>query len=95
MQGMFYIEAITQQLTKYINNRLRNDDRIVDWAFYMEGKNTLVICMDYEWNFHSKTQILVDTPYDFESLKMIFDSYFDKHLYELEQVMRGEKVDVL
>lgn len=86
----FYVEAMTQQLTKYINNRLRNDDRIVDWAFYMEGKNKLVICMDYEWNLHSKTQMIVDAPYDFESLKMMFDSYFDKHLYELGQVMKGE-----
>lgn len=90
----FYVEDMTQQLTKYINNRLRNDDRIVDWAFYMEGKRTLVVCMDYEWNFHSKMQILVDTPYDFDSLKMIFDCYFDDYLKQLTELKRGEKLEL-
>ena len=93
MQGMFYVEAMTEQLTEYINNCLRNDDRIVGWAFYMEGKRTLVVRIDYIKNFHSKMQILVDTPYDFESLKMIFDGYFEKYLRELNEQLRGEKLE--
>ena len=94
MQGMFYVEAMTEQLTKYINRRLRDDDRIVDWAFYMEGKRTLVVRMDYERNFHSRMQILVDTPYDFDSLKMTFDCYFEEYLKQLNELKRGDKLGI-
>ena len=93
MQGMFYVESMTEQLTKYINRRLRDDGRIVDWAFYMEGKNTLVVRIDYIANLHSRMQILVDTPYDFESLKTIFDCYFEDYIKELEEIMRGAKYE--
>ena len=50
--------------------------------------------MDYEWNFHSKMQILVDTPYDFDSLKMTFDCYFDDYLKQLTELKRGEKLEL-
>lgn len=89
----FYVEDMTYRLTKYINQRLRDDERIIDWAFYMYGKDSLVVCIDYGCNLHSKMQIMVNSPYDFDAVKMIFECQFEKNLEELTQKMRGEALE--
>ena len=90
----FYVEDMTYRLTKYINQRLRDDERIIDWAFYMYGKDNLVVCIDYGWNLHSKMQIMVNSPYDFDAVKMMFECQFEKNLEELTQKMGGDALEL-
>ena len=89
MDVRFEREIYTELLTKYINHSLRNDGCIVDWAFYMESKDILVVRIDYLGDFHSRDMIMITNDYD--ALKAEFDYYFEKHLKEWSKLMRGDK----
>lgn len=91
MDDRFEREIYTELLTKYINHSLRNDGRIVDWAFYMESKDILVVRIDYLGDFHSSDMIMITKPYDYDALKEEFNYYFDRHLKEWDKLMRGDK----
>ena len=83
------LDVLTWDLTKYINRRFRDDERIIDWAFYIESDN-LVVVIDYEWNYHSRLMIPINGIYDFDETRMRFDHYMMNYFRELE-VLTKEK----
>ena len=91
MDGKFYIEHMTYRLTKYINKRLKDDNRIVSWAFYISEENTLVVVIDYIYNYHSRLQIPINESHDFDENRMMFDHYMVNYFHELEALMKGDK----
>lgn len=89
----FETELMMEDLTKYINRRLRHHDLVRDWGFSMtfDGKYGLIVRIDYIGNFHSRDIIIVEDGYELKDLQMAFDFYFGRHLDELHERNRRLK----
>lgn len=81
----FTYEDNLNEFTRYINKKLRDDERIENWSFYIryDFKHELIVRIDYIYDFHSKDvfHFLIGSQ---EDLFGMFDHVFNRHIEELE-----------
>lgn len=81
----FSYEDNLNEFTRYINKKLRNDDRIENWSFYIQydDKHELIVRIDYIYDFHSR-DVFHFLTVNQEDLFEMFDYEFNRHIEELE-----------
>ena len=91
MEGSLRVDFMTERITRYINKRLRDDKRIVDWAFYIYEGNTLIVVIDYICDYHSRLQIPMNGLHDYDETRMWFDHYMTNYFHELEELTKEKE----
>lgn len=84
-----------EALTKHINRRLRDNYKIVDWAFYItdynvDGRPEISVRIDYIGSLHSRNVFNMLDEKSIEGLTLEFDMYLDKHLFELDEMLKSK-----